>query len=872
MNISLKVLIVVFLTFFVSIISATIINVPGDQPTIQEGINVTVNGDTVLVQPGTYVENINYNGKNITVASLFLTTQDTTYISQTVIDGNQDGSVVTFESGEDSTAVLCGFTITNGSASSGGGIDCVDSSPNVDNVMITCNIASGFMGGGGISCLNSSLYLKNVTLIGNIAYQHGGAIYCKYSYLNLSDVAIIDNASGEEGGGIFFYQSSGNLENVEIIGNTAEGGGGVYCSSYSSLDMINVTIKNNTAGFGGGISSDSHSLLNLENVTIKDNNADFDGGGFYCAYSSPIMNNVKITDNSAVYNGGGIYFYNINTSAILTNVIISGNIAGYGGGISFNHSTTSLENVSVTNNTAYSYGGGIYCYKNSTFSFSSENRCNIYLNSIESSRGTGTDFFAEECNIIEVIVDTFTVVSPTDYYASPIDNYTFDIQHGVIDSLINADVYVSVNGDDSNIGTSPEEPFKTIDHALSAIYSDSLNHNTIHLAPGVYSNSTNGETYPINWSQFVSLSGSGEEETILDANNSSSVMLFYGVTETLIQNIIIRNGSSTLSGGGIYFNGSSPSLKNVTITNNTAANFGGGIYCMDSSPNFENGTITNNTAYWYGAGITCHNSSPSLKNVTITGNSADDGGGIYCHWNSNPILINCILWNDSPEEVYFYQYGIPNTITISYSDIQGGEAGIVTNNNGTVNWLDGNIDSDPLFAGTGEDPYSLLENSPCIDAGTPDTTGLNLPPWDIIGNLRIWDGDGNGSAIIDMGAYEYGAPPYVITNENIITKIPDIHLYQNHPNPFNPQTTISFSIAQNAMSGSDGSSFVTLSIYNIKGQKVKTIVNEKLEQGLHQITWDSKNDNNQYVASGVYFYKLKVNNKNIAIKKCLLLK
>ena len=57
---------------------------------------------------------INYNGKLITVGSLFLTTQDTTYISQTIIDGNQNGSVVKFENGEDLTSVLCGFTITNG--------------------------------------------------------------------------------------------------------------------------------------------------------------------------------------------------------------------------------------------------------------------------------------------------------------------------------------------------------------------------------------------------------------------------------------------------------------------------------------------------------------------------------------------------------------------------------------------------------------------------------------------------------------------------------------------------------------------------------------------------------------------------------------
>ena len=68
-----------------------------------------------LVHPETYVENINYNGKLITVASLFLTTQDTTYISTTIIDGNNSGSVVLFESEEDSTAVLHGFTLMQGS-------------------------------------------------------------------------------------------------------------------------------------------------------------------------------------------------------------------------------------------------------------------------------------------------------------------------------------------------------------------------------------------------------------------------------------------------------------------------------------------------------------------------------------------------------------------------------------------------------------------------------------------------------------------------------------------------------------------------------------------------------------------------------------
>ena len=148
----MKTLILIFVLLVTTCLYSIIINVPGDQPTIQEGINVAVDADTVLVQPGTYIENINYNGKLITVASLFLITQDTTYISTTIIDGNQNGSVVAFENGEDSSAVLCGLTITNGFAS---GIYFFNSSPSLVNVIITNNSAAEYGYGGGITCSNS---------------------------------------------------------------------------------------------------------------------------------------------------------------------------------------------------------------------------------------------------------------------------------------------------------------------------------------------------------------------------------------------------------------------------------------------------------------------------------------------------------------------------------------------------------------------------------------------------------------------------------------------------------------------------------------------------------------------------------------------
>jgi len=94
----------------VALANATIINVTEDQPTIQSGINAATDGDTVLVDKGNYVENINFNGKNIVLGSHFLTTGDTSYISKTIIDGKNVESVITFENGEDSSAVICGFS------------------------------------------------------------------------------------------------------------------------------------------------------------------------------------------------------------------------------------------------------------------------------------------------------------------------------------------------------------------------------------------------------------------------------------------------------------------------------------------------------------------------------------------------------------------------------------------------------------------------------------------------------------------------------------------------------------------------------------------------------------------------------------------
>ncbi len=124
--------------------------------TIQKGIESASHGDTVLVEGGLYVENINFYGKAILVGSRFIFDGLESTIESTIIDGNQAGRVITFDSGEDSTSVIRGFTITGGYAAYGAGIRCYGSSPTIADNFLLENVSSTSMGGPAIHCSNGS--------------------------------------------------------------------------------------------------------------------------------------------------------------------------------------------------------------------------------------------------------------------------------------------------------------------------------------------------------------------------------------------------------------------------------------------------------------------------------------------------------------------------------------------------------------------------------------------------------------------------------------------------------------------------------------------------------------------------------------------
>jgi len=739
-------------------VKAQIINVPADQPTIQAGINAAVNGDTVLVQPGNYIEDIDYNGKNITVASLFLTTQNTVYISQTIIDGGGNyigNGLVKIRNGEDSTALLCGFTITNGKAYKGGGINCENSNPRLRNLKITGNTA---WLGGGIALDNSCAVIQDV-------------IICSNSALN-----------DDPGGSC----------------NPEADGGGIYCSNSNPV-IINTTISKNW-------------VSSLTGGPVR-------GGGICFWTSTGIMINVKIMYNF-VEPG---YYYD-----------------GIGGGI-FGGDSLYLSNVTITGNSA-NIGGGV---ASANMVFDSVSRCDIYLN----HANQGNDLYSNSTAITEVILDTFTVFSPTEFFASPIEKFSFDIFHGYTEIIeTEADLFVSPDGDNSNSGLTQNEPLQNIGHALAKIQADSLHPHTIYLLEGTYSKSVNGETFPLYLTDYIALSGVSPDGITLDAEGHSILAVVNTRNGVRITDLTMQGG---LGGrcGSLFCKQTDLDLENVKLLNNIAVVLGGVVDLFQSSPAITNCLIAENQGF----GIFCNESNPHLTNITISNNDTlsgyYQGGAIYCKERSHPIVVNSILWHDLTDEIVFATwFSDTSAVTVHHTDLQDGEEGINTGNNGTVYWLEGNINQYPLFTGTGNDPYTLSDDSPCINAGTPDTTGLNLPPFDLAGNPRIFGGR------IDMGAYE---------NQNVATFINPVLPAQDFeflctPNPFSGELTIAYTLSESA--------YTIIEIYNSEGKKVKELSHKFQSEG-RQVWQIRTND----LPAGVYYCILINTNERIQTRKIIKL-
>ncbi len=235
----------------------------------------------------------------------------------------------------------------------------------------------------------------------------------------------------------------------------------------------------------------------------------------------------------------------------------------------------------------------------------------------------------------------------------------------------------------------------------------------------------------------ISCSGSSPKilNCIIEANSSLASGGGIGcdlASAPVITNCTIGKNTSAIDGGGISIdNGSTVLVSNCQINLNSAGTGGGGIsISLNSVATIVNCVIAYNSSVIAGGGIDSGFGTSTITNCTIASNKSALGGGIKSE-SAKDTLTNCILWGDSPTEISVSL----STFTITYSDIQGGYAGI------------GNILPDPKFVNPLAADFHLTAGSPCI--GTGSILAPALPATDKDGKPRVVGGK------VDMGAYQF---------------------------------------------------------------------------------------------------------------------
>ncbi len=735
----------------------------GDYLTIQDGIDNSVDGDVVLVYPGRYIENVNFNGHSITLASLELTTRNKVFIDSTIIDGDRSGSCVTVLNNEN--AVIQGFTITNGKGtvwpiyfSRGGGIlvsnwYADDTELNVINCIIKENIAceGGGIFAGGVPHNIFPIYLSGVTMRQNYA-NVGGGIF-DFSAKPIFDPNNLCN----------FYNNHAGLGQDMYAYDS--------CKVHVFVDTF--TVFNPDGYFAEYICNYGYSgefLFDIQNVWMEEINHDL-----YVAPDGDDNNSGLSPDDP------------LKTIALATyriaNDSLSPKVVHVAEGIYSKIINDQLFPISMKSNTSL-IGENIdtkIIHDDDFFSttvFSTNMKKNISIINFT---------FWAECTINNVI------------YSSKGKNKNYKFENLKFNDIIceNGSIFY-------------------INYSDSVLYKNLLFNNI----------QTNWVNSILHWKYNAKI------ENCVFSNNYS-----HGVFSFILKINAHEYGK----------------IKNCIFDNNSNNNADITLFILSydqfCNPTLEvrNSVISNNSTPSVSI-MSCSSTDPMgdvfITNNTFSGNEAQRAALTV---GGNVEISNNIMWNDNtPAEIFVWDlsnYGIISTLNLQYNDIKNGEDGVWNEHNANiVNWLDGNIDDYPQFTGTGDYPYYLSSTSPCIDAGTPDTTGLHLPWVDVAGNPRIYGGR------IDMGALEwqgYSVDP----DTNVVN---NLYFFKNTPNPFKDQTTISFTSLDY-----DRVREYQVSIYNSRGQLVRRFYGpDEHFWAINEIVWYGKDMDGNITAPGVYFCSL----------------
>jgi len=779
----------------------------GDYTSIQAALGAANPGDTVLVHPGRYYENLTINRNNISLMSLEGTTGDPAYIESTIIDGGHAGRCILLQR-DNHQVHIRGFTITNG-------------------------FTTGGAGGIGLA-VNTASILTNLNIHNNSA-NTGGGLNIGAATVSLSGVHIDSNYALSMGGGLYAASGEGYTNNI-------------------TFDPTNrCSIYNNRSGAGQDIyiqNATNDLYMPLDTFSIAE------PSNYYATYLSvlPVANNFQINFD----------ILHAHHQEIDSDVYISTSGNDNNDGLSPANALKTIHEA-------------IY-----RVAADSLNQKTVHILPGEYSRTDNDQVFPIAMKSWVIVqgsgMDTTTVIGEP--HPEMGDNSWVLVFSAIREEAI----WLS----DLSI-TSRNVPLysNAIDGTKLRLTMNFKNLRIYNM--GAHDNYTN--TYRI-----VYLSANSKRESIwnnvtienIAPDDVHLIQMLPGILDNgeitgmkgKFSNCTFRNASST------YTSTSVMGMPLISITGDKRLEFEncvfenlsvededanviqiGGIQFPQQQNHFSfNNCLFNKISSHDNMILVVSSNNPRLDFTNCT--FADNQGDAYTLMvNGEVNIVNCIFDNDTPYQIKVNPMdGNPSehtNISIDHSLVKDGVAGIlpfpVPGN--TINFLPTSISGDPLFAGGNDihNPfyYSLSALSPCIDSGTRDTTGLNLPPYDLAVNCRIWNDR------IDMGCYEYGSEPWVSNDDPVAPELKQLALFQNYPNPFNPTTSIRYSIEETGP--------VSLDIYNIKGQLVKTLYHGNAEIGSHTAIWNGLDNSGNACSSGVYFYRLKTP-KTSLVRKMLMLK
>ena len=674
-----------------------------------------------------------------------------------------------------------------------------------------------------------------------------------------------------------------NTENANIIicgftiqhgsgyGSDSKKGGGIYIF-HANPEIHNSFVENNIADFGGGIYT-RYSETFLSGCTIRYNRASGGGGGLLLSYDASIIFDPQIKCNLYLnYSPYGSDYSK--TSYCQPQVII-------------------VDTLTVINpDQHFIYSFDVYNYPVNDLTISIENAKiepvdhDLYINPIS---GNNENDGLTPQTALKTIAYAYHIIA-----SDSLNPHSIYLSNGVYSPSTNGEIfplngrsYVSLIGEnrDSTIFDADSMSYFFKSYGLMRDFSI----KNLLLVNGFRPSMSSGILIDI--CNNINVSNIKIQDCICED--------WPGIACVYSNNVSFSNIETTNVLGGSNFalvNSFEPSksfnISNCKISragpipdNNDGEGFGMNISGSLPDPDLMKGKITNleitdnlriPDPVW-GPGMSValnvdNHAMVEIANATIGNNIVRGVQGYAVNVNEGAELnmYNSIMYGDSLYELALGSYwgsGFPATANIAYSNIEGGEDEIMNwYNQHILNWLDGNMDEDPLWAATGDTAYYLLPGSPCINAGTPmyeegmdypyikmendkivlykyDGDTIHIPPTDLAGRPRI---SGNR---IDMGAYEYqditpgiGKPIKTSRDDNKVLV---------YPNPFSAHTFIDFIIQNPAQ--------VLVRISDITGRPVKTLMDAKLSKGEYSIIWNGENENGDVTGNGIYIVTLFLN-------------